>query len=253
MEIRRYLSIVRRRLVLIIAIVAAALAAAFFVTSRGHTYTARSMLYAGSRPLDIAPSSGQVSLERVAGLDRLIGTFTALARTRPIADAAIRRTGVARSSEYVMAATSATQIPNTYLIRVSFKDSDPAVSQAMANGVATALVNQIRSFEARRLAAPVLSVYDSARRPAVPDPSKLVHNLALAGMLGLIAAGLVVAFLEYLDITLRSPADAERELELPVLAVVPSSGDKPSVGAVGTAGAAGPTDPSTRPGGAQRG
>src|SRR5712692_8190043 len=107
MEIRRYLAVVRRRLVLIIAIVAAALAAAFFATPRGHTYTATTILYAGSRPLDIAPTSGQLSYERVVGLDRLISTFPALAVTRPVVDAAVRITGASRSSEDVIASMSA--------------------------------------------------------------------------------------------------------------------------------------------------
>jgi capsular polysaccharide biosynthesis protein len=227
MEIRRYVSIARRRLSLVLAIAAAALIAGFLITPRGRTYTATATLYVGSRSIDIDPQSRQVSGDRVAGLDRLIKTFTALVPTRPVADAALKTTGAKRSPGEVMANTSADQVANTDLIRVSFTDRNPAVSTQLANGVASALMDQIRSFEPRTSQADqVLSVYDTARGLGSPNPSGLPRTLALAGIFGLITAGALVALLEYLDITIRSADDAERLLGLPVLAVIPASANE---------------------------
>src|SRR4051812_50157968 len=93
MEIRRYLSILRRRWPLVVVIVAAALGAGWGITSRTNTYTATSTLYLGSRSVDIDPPSGQVLGDPVAGLDRLIATFTVLVRTGPVAAAAGRNAG----------------------------------------------------------------------------------------------------------------------------------------------------------------
>jgi hypothetical protein len=53
----------------------------------------------------------------------------------------------------------------------------------------------------------------------------LARNLGLAGLLGLIVAGALIALLEYLDISMRSAEDVERQLELPVIGVVPALGD----------------------------
>ncbi len=224
MEIRRYVSIVRRRWILLVAIVVAALAAGFLITPRGRTYTASSTLYVGSRSVDLAPQSGQVSADRAAGLDRLIQTFTALVPTRPIADAALKTTTVNRTEADITGGATAKQIPNTDLLQLSYTDRDPVVSVAVANAVASALVDQIRSFEPRPTATDqVISVYQTANK-ANPNPSKLPRNLALAGIFGLIVAGALIALLEYLDITVRSADDAERLLELPVLAVVPATG-----------------------------
>jgi capsular polysaccharide biosynthesis protein len=225
MEIRRYVSIVRRRWVLVVAIVAAALVAGYLITPRDHSYTATTTLYVGSRSVDLAPQSGQISADRVAGLDRLISTFTALVPTRPIADATARSTGGKRAIGAIMASTKATQVPETNLIKVSYTDRDAGVSVSMANGVASALVDQIRGFEPRpNTSDQVISVYDKARGAGLPSPSELPRNLGLAGIFGLIAAGALLALLEYLDITIRTPDDAERLLELPVLAVVPAWG-----------------------------
>src|SRR4051812_1607872 len=106
MEIRRYVSIVRRRWLLVIVIVVAALGAGWLISSRANTYTATSTLYVGSRSIDIDPRSGQVSGDRVAGLDRLIATFTELARTRPIATAAGRTARVPLVPGEIIAGTS---------------------------------------------------------------------------------------------------------------------------------------------------
>ncbi|MBV8950611.1 MAG: hypothetical protein JOZ99_07035, partial [Actinobacteria bacterium] len=149
MEIRRYVSIIRRRSILLIAIVGAALVAGYLITPRVHTYSATSTLYVGSRSVDLAPQSGQVSADRAAGLDRLIQTFTALVPTRPIALAAVKAAGVNRSAESVMGGTSAQQVTNTDLIQVKYTDADPSVSVKLANAVGAALVDQIRSFEPR--------------------------------------------------------------------------------------------------------
>jgi capsular polysaccharide biosynthesis protein len=227
MELRRYLSIARRRLLLILAIIAAALVAGWFATPRTTTYTATSTLYVGSRSINVDPQSGQVSGDRVAGLDRLIKTFTSMMQSQPIASRAIDSSNLDRSPSNLAAATDARQVPNTNLIDVSVTDHDATAARTLANGVSAAFVRQIQAFEPRNSenTEQVASVYQRAKTPSAPNPSSLPRNLALAGLLGVLVAAGVVALLEHLDISLRSSEDVERHLELPVLGVVPSLGD----------------------------
>lgn len=225
MEIRRYLMVVRRHLVLVIAIVAAALVAGWFITPSGHTYTATTTLYVGARSIDIAPSSGEVSADRVAGFDRYIATFAALAPTRPVAAAALDQTHLAHSPDQVVSETTAEQVTGTNLIQLSVTDRDPVTARVLANAVASSLVDQVRGVEPRGSRAETnqtLSVYEEAQQPAAPNSTGRIRNLALAGVFGLIAAGALLALLEHLDITLRSPEAVERQVELPVLGVVPA-------------------------------
>jgi capsular polysaccharide biosynthesis protein len=226
MEIRRYLWIVRRHALLVIVVVVAALIAGWFVTPRNSSYTSTSTLYVGSRSIDIDPVAGELSGDRVSGLDRLITTFAAMATTRPIATEAAKISGVPHSPDQIVGQTTALQVAGTNLIDVSVTDGDPATSRALADGVATALVAQIRGFE-RPTTGPaseqVISLYEPAGAP-VANPKGTTRNLVLAGLFGLLAAGALVALLEYMDVTLRSADDVERQLELPVLAVVPALG-----------------------------
>jgi capsular polysaccharide biosynthesis protein len=233
MEARRYLSIVRRRLVLVVAIVVAAMAAGWLITPSNEQYTATSTLYVGSRSIDISPDSREVSGDRVHGFDRLITTFTTMLGSRSVARGALEGADVDRTTDDVVANTDATQIENANLIEVSVTDSDPATARALANGVATAFVDQLAEFEPTAPdAEPLISVYEEASLPTSANASPLLRNLLLSLIVGLVAAGAVVALLEHLDISLRSRDDVERHLGLPVLGVIPALGNRlPAMGA----------------------
>jgi capsular polysaccharide biosynthesis protein len=222
MELRRYLSIIRRRLPLIILIMVAVLAAGWLITPRESTYTSTTTLYVGSRSLDTDPRA--VSGDRVAGFDRLIKTFTSMLTSESIARDAISRANVNRSATSVEANISAVQVENTNLIRVSVTDNDRSAARDLANGVAGAFEEELNEFEPRDAQSQIVSVFQRAGLPGTPDPTNLLRNLGLAFIVGLVLAGGTVALLEHLDITLRSSEDVERRLELPVLGVIPALG-----------------------------
>jgi capsular polysaccharide biosynthesis protein len=227
MELRRYLSVARRRALLILAVVAAALIAGWLITPRDKTYTATSTLYVGSQSINTDPSSGEVSGDRVAGFDRLIHTFTAMLSSAKVAQAAASEADVDRTAGAIGASTKAQQQPQTNLISVSVTDPDPAVARTVVNAVSDAFVEQAREFESqdRVDSGRVVSVYQYAGLPGSPNSSGLARNLALAGLFGLVVAGAVIALLEHLDISFRSSEDVERHLELLVLGVIPALGE----------------------------
>jgi capsular polysaccharide biosynthesis protein len=227
MELRRYITIVRRRLPLVVAVLIAALAAGYLITPKAKTYTASTVLYVGSRSISVDPRSGQVSGDRVIGFDRLIKTFSAMIQSEPAAKAAIDDASVNRSVGTVNGETKAEQVENTNLIRVSVTDTDRATARALANSISDSFVQQVNQFEPRdQPADQVLSVYQRAGLPGAPNSRGLARNMVLAGLLGLVAAGALIALLEYLDISLRSAEDVERQLELPVIGVVPALGNE---------------------------
>jgi capsular polysaccharide biosynthesis protein len=232
MEVRRYLAMVRRRLLLAVVIVAAAIAAGWFITPQATSYTATATLYVGSQSIDGDPTSGEVSGDRVQGFDRIIATFTELLRSRASAEAALDATGIDRTNDELRASTSAAQVQNTNLIKVSVTDTDPADAQELVNALADTFVDQISSVEAVDSSTEgIVSVYETATRPTDANPTSLVRNLMLATIIGIVAAGVVIALLEHLDLSLRSTDDLERHLELPVLGAIPALGSElPAIG-----------------------
>jgi capsular polysaccharide biosynthesis protein len=233
MEARRYLSIVRRRLALIIAIAVAALAAGWLITPTEKSYTATSTLYVGSQSIDVSPDSREISGDRVHGFDRLISTFSKMLTSRSVARGAIGSTEVDRTVTEVTSRTSAAQVENANLIEVSVTDPDPATARALANGMAVEFVDLLAQFEPSDADEDrLVTVYEQAPLPSVANSLPLVRNLVLALIIGLVAAGGVIALLEHLDISLRSRDDVERHLGLPVLGTIPALGNRlPAMGA----------------------
>lgn len=225
MEVRRYLSIIRRRALLILAIIAASLVAGYLVTPKTKTYTTTSTLYVGQKQIDIDPRSGQVNGAYAQGIDRLITTFLVMLKSARVARDTIDNTGVSRTTSEVTSAVSVVQPPLSNLIAVSVTDPDPATARALANGVASTFEAQANDLQPAG-SEPIVFFYERAALPTVPNPNDLLRNLGLAMLFGIIVAGGLVALLEHLDITISSNDDVERHLELTVLGVVPALGPR---------------------------
>jgi polysaccharide biosynthesis transport protein len=77
-----------------------------------------------------------------------------------------------------------------------------------------------------RLATNTLSVVETAQVPQAPIPNNAERQALIAGIVGLILAGGLVAVYEYFDDTMRSPSDLRGATDLPVLAGIPQFGKK---------------------------
>lgn len=237
MELREYLAILRRRAVLIAALAIAAAAFAYATAPRATVYTAQATIYVGPRVATAPGTSGlsNQAIDAIEGLDRVIATYAVMIRSRPIATDALSRARVQRSVDAVLGATKAIPEPETLLLRVEVKDPEPATAQRLANGMAEAFVDAIQNLEPaaapREGEVPQLpaNLFERADLPLTPAPTGALRRTALAAFAGL-ALGIGLALvLENLDVTVKDVQDAERRLELPVLAVIPLDRDVASV------------------------
>ena len=227
MELRRYFSILRRRLALIVLTVVAAAAVGWLTTDRTPTYQAQSTVYLGAaRFTGPGGTLDNLSNDAMIGLERLLATYAVMVRTPPIASDAVQRTGLSMSPEAVVSRTLAYPQPGTNLLNIRVTDTDPEVAQALANGLADAFVNQVTQFERVKLsegsvpAIPAI-VSNRAQLPVVPETESALRQALLFGLFGLLAAAGLSLLVEYLDVTIKSVEDAERRIELPVLAAIP--------------------------------
>ena len=226
MEVRRYLSIVRRRALLILVIIAASLVAGYLVTPKQKTYTATATMYVGLPQIDPDPRAGQVNAGYQQGISSLITTFLTMIKTNTISRASIQDTGVERTTNEVRNSITAVQPIGTNLISLSVSDRDPATARALANGVAASFEDAAAEFQTTSSDENIVSIFERAGLPTVANPTDLIRNMGLALVFGIIVAGGLVALLEHLDISLSSNDDVERHLELPVLGVIPALGER---------------------------
>ncbi len=235
MEILTYLRVLRRRWPLVATTVLVALGLAWASAPRTEMYEASSTIVVGPRQLSTDPNRTDFSGDLANGLFNLTATYAVLLDSEVIAQEAVRRTGVPRSPGGVVGATTATAVPATQVLRVSVVDPVPAVAEALATGMATAFVDRVNSFAPDSPpsvgAPPVVPVYlyQPAGLPVAPMPNGTATRLATAGVFGLLAAVGVVLLLEHLDRSVRSVADAEDRLELPVLGAIPRLAGAPGL------------------------
>ncbi len=228
MELRRYLTVLRRRLFLIIVAVVVALVWTVVTTPTVTTYTAQTTLYIGANSFGTDTNQDlNLSADRNAGLAQLVRTFGVMIDSAPTAERAIELSGIPRSVNGVIASTIAEPEFGTNLLRVQVTDFDPSVAQAASNAMADAFVAKISELEPGQPlgegdvpSAPV-QIFERAKFPTVPTSTDLVSKLLTAGLLTLIAAAGLVLAVEYLDVTVKTPNDAERLFGLPVLGVIP--------------------------------
>lgn len=228
LEIRRYLAVLRRRIAVVIAIVAVALAAGWYLTPRAAKYNATALIYVGARQFSLTPGA-QYAYDPTALVQRLMQTYADMLDSEPIADDALRATGVQRSANDVVAHTSVVPGQNTALLTIHVTDRSPDVSRALANGMAQAFVDKVQTLDSNgptpegTLPGLPAYIFEKAKLPTSPVSTGLTRNLGAAAVGGLLLAGGVVFLFEYLDLTIKDPGEAEDRLELPVLGVIPYS------------------------------
>jgi capsular polysaccharide biosynthesis protein len=227
-ELRRYLSIVRRRIWLIGLAVVVPATVAWSNTDTTPVYAAHTSIYVGASRFSFDDTSdANLSGDRSVGVERLIATFAAMIQSNAVASEALDITGLAGTPQAVVARTAAIPVEGTNILVISVADSDPAVAQRLSIGIAEAFVNQISDLEPGRAVGPgdlpsaPASIFERAQLSTVPQQASAMSNAVTAGLVALVLAMMLTFLAEYLDITVKAADDAERRLELPVLGVIP--------------------------------
>lgn len=189
---------------------------------RENAYVSTATIYVGARSLQ----QDQNQLYAEPGLNQFIATYAAMIPSTSFARIALVGSNLDRSPGQAAAETKATVVPTTTLINVSVTDSDPVVSQKLANTLSEAFARQADAGPAGSQPLPGSVPGESAYVFQFAGPGALVPHdttrpVALGAVFGLIIALLALLLVDYLDTTVRGTESIERRLGLPVLAVVP--------------------------------
>jgi capsular polysaccharide biosynthesis protein len=225
-ELHHYFVVLRRRLVIVIIAVLAAMAAGYAFTPRASKYSASATIYVGARQFSVAPDA-RYAFDPTLLVERLMDTYAKMLDSESIAEDAVRSTRLPRSAADLVNHIKVTPVKNTQLLTVSVSDKVARNAKALTNATAKAFVDKVATFDANSAGGegvfPQLPAYvfQSAKLPTKPVSTGLSRNVAAAGVVGLLLSVGIVFLLEYLDITLKNPAEAESRLQLPVLGVIP--------------------------------
>ncbi|MBV8719213.1 MAG: hypothetical protein JOZ65_29440 [Chloroflexi bacterium] len=124
--------------------------------------------------------------------------------------------------ERMLERTRAEPVVDSDQIRIDFEDSDPTRAEQVSLAIADVYTLQHNAAEQGKLREErvILSTLNRPNQAVLIWPQTHIIVPA-AGLLGVLVAGLVVLALVYFDDTIRSAADVQRYLELPLVASIP--------------------------------
>jgi capsular polysaccharide biosynthesis protein len=112
-------------------------------------------------------------------------------------------------------------VKDSNLIELKVKHTDPVLAAAIANTVSNEYLELMKEFMFSSVV-----VISPANVPTSPIKPNKQMNIAIAFLLGFMLSTLLAFLLEYLDNTLKSPEDISRELDVPVLGIIPFKSDQ---------------------------
>jgi len=107
-------------------------------------------------------------------------------------------------------------VPDSNLIEVTVEDENPETAYKIANALSEQYLKLMEEFMFSSVV-----VISPANIPEYPVKPNKKFNIAVALLGGLIISFLLAYVLEYMDNTLKTPEDVNRELNLSVLGLIP--------------------------------
>jgi capsular polysaccharide biosynthesis protein len=217
MELKRYIHIIIKRLWLILLLPLAAGTAAAYVSFyvMEPVYQANSTLYIMTRSEDMQYGVDYLSL--MAGV-YLVKDYRELAKSRTVTEKVITELGLKNITPERLASHISINSKNeTRIIEITVRHGDPRTAMQITDKVSEVFVQKA----AELMKIDTISIVDKAQIPSNPVEPVPVMNMAVAVLVGLIAAAGIIILLEYLDDTIKTADDVEKYLGLTVLGTIP--------------------------------
>jgi capsular polysaccharide biosynthesis protein len=186
-----------------------ALISLFIITPQ---YSASSTLMV-MRPTDTA----QIMYQDIQVSRQLVETYREIARSRRVLLVAIANNALPFGVDQLREKVDVVALRNTEIITVTATDADPQMAAKIANGVTAAFMEEIIEL----VKVDYVNLVDPAVEPASPISPRVPMNVAVALVVGMMAAVGLAFLIEYLDRSIKDPDEISRLLDLPVLGVIP--------------------------------
>lgn len=217
-ELRELIEILFKRkiLILLLTLVCTLAGAAYSIFMVTPIYKSETTLMVnGSKNVsDIASSLdlGSINLSQ-----KLVVTYSEIVKSRIVLEQVIYQLELDMSYRQLLAKTSAQQVGGTEILKISVTDEDPELAAKIANRVSSVFVKEVM----RILKVNNVETIDEAIPTDKAINVKTSLNIAISLILGLMMGIFLAFLLEYMDNTIKTEADIEKHLDLPILGLIP--------------------------------
>ncbi|MBC2195694.1 YveK family protein [Listeria booriae] len=198
-------------LIPIIACISAFVASKYMLTP---TYTASSQIFIATQ----APKEGQTSVysEQLKSNVQLINTFNMILKNARTIEKVKQELDITTPTAVLAEALQIQSEKDSLVFTVSFKDENPAKATKMVNAVTQAYQQDIPQL----IESNKVIILEKASVPTIPSSPKLVINLIIAGIIGIVIDIIFVLTILLFRNTINSEKDLE-DLNLNSMGTIP--------------------------------
>ena len=153
---------------------------------------------------------------------KLLQTYAETIKTNEVVQAAINNTDADLTVSEVKGALTVTPVSDTQILQIKYQNNDPELAKEILENI----TNEFVVLAKELVPNGNVRVIEAVQLPEDPVAPNKKMNIAIAFLLGLMVSVGLVFLLEYLDNTFKNKENLERELDIPVLGVIPSIGEE---------------------------
>ena len=185
----------------------------FFVISP--TYEASTKIFIGKEG---AESEGYNSSD-VSMYQNLIKTYSELIKTKDLVNKAIDNSEYDLSVNSVLNGITVNTLTGTQILQISYQSKSPSIAKNMLESITNEFITKAEELVPNGN----VKILESVELPKNPVAPNKKMNIAIAFTLGMMVGFGIVFLLEYLDNTYKNKEQLEKDLDIPVLGVIPMS------------------------------
>jgi capsular polysaccharide biosynthesis protein len=217
-SLKELFEIIKKRMLMIVVITVAAVALSALVS-----YLVLTPIYQSSTQLLVNQSKVEqqmISTGDIQSNIQLINTYNVIIKSPIILDKVITELNLERSAGALNSQISVGSEQNSQVLLISVQDVEPALAVQIANTTAAVFQKEVVSI----MNVDNVSILSEARLAENPAPIKPNPklNMAIAFVVGLMAAVGLAFLLEFLDNTIKTEKDVENHLGLAVIGAIPT-------------------------------
>ncbi|QAA34741.1 YveK family protein [Clostridium manihotivorum] len=218
MELKDFLSIIKKRLWFLILVTVLVTGVTYGITKLylQPQYRASTLLIIGDENLS---SNQKPSMNDLNLYQDLAETYAQFASTRKVATDVMNSLNLKISAGEVQSMISATTSKDSRFLTITVMSSDKTLVAPMANQVVTSLKNVTKDL----VQPDSLHVIDEAQDPSSAFSPNTRLNLTVAFVIGIMLSIVIIFLHEYIDSTVKDEDELSKLLGAPVLGIIPSS------------------------------
>ena len=150
---------------------------------------------------------------------KLLQTYAETIKTNEVVQAAINSTNnTDLTVPAVKGALTVTPVSDTQILQIKYQNKNPQVAKRILGNITDEFIILAKELVPNGN----VRVIEAVQLPENPVAPNKKMNIAIAFLLGLMVSVGLVFLLEYLDNTFKSKENLEKELDIPVIGLIPS-------------------------------